>query len=443
MSAPAPVVPQIKTLYCPNCGGSITLRTVVHSVNAVCSFCNTILDAQSPTLRIIQLFQSKIKYTPLIPLGSRGRWENKSFEVIGYQVRGIEVEGVLYTWEEYLLFNPYYGYRYLTHYQGHWNFVRTINEMPQHAMAGTKPGVRYGNHTFAHFQTATARTEFVLGEFPWQVRYGETVQSRDYIKPPLMLSAEETADEVVWSKGVYTPGSEVWQAFQFKGSPPPPVGIFANQPSKLKAPGDYWGTYFMLLLLMVVPLAFIGLSSPRGTAFEQTYTFDPNNHGEHSFVTPIFDIKGRTSGVDVDIETNLSNNWIAFDFALINEDTGDAFNFGKEVSYYWGSDSDGPWREGSQTATARVASVPPGRYFLRVEPEEDQDNPFPYRPPVTYRLKVERGGARYGWFLVVVFLLLIPPIVQSIRWFSFENRRWAESDYGALVSSSSSDEDDD
>ena len=37
------------------------------------------------------------------------------------------------------------------------------------------------------------------------------------------------------------------------------------------------------------------------------------------------------------INTNLINNWAYFNLTLINETTGDAFDFGREVSYYAGS----------------------------------------------------------------------------------------------------------
>jgi hypothetical protein len=451
VNAPSPVVPEVKALFCPNCGGSITLRSASQSLTAVCSFCNSILDARTPGLNILQQFDAKLKFTPIIPLGTRGNWTEPgkpavAYEVIGYQVRGITVEGIQYTWEEYLLFNPYHGYRYLTHYRGHWNFVRTIQAMPEASVVKGRPGARLGGEVFAHFQTARASTIFVMGEFPWQIRVGETVEARDYILPPYMLSAEETADEVVWSRGTYTPGRDIWQAFRLPGTPPAPVDIFANQPSPHSgSPGSIWRIFILLIVALMVAAIFIAIQGRREVAFEQTYSYDRANRGEQSFVTPTFELKGHTSNVEVEIETNLQNDWTWFAFALINENTGDAYNFSKEVSYYYGSDSDGPWTEGSRSATAKMPNVPPGRYFLRVEPEGDEDNVSPFRStmPVQYRLRVRRDVPGFGWFVLVFLLLLVPPIFRSIRWFSFENRRWAESDYGALVASTGdSDEDD-
>ena len=40
-------------------------------------------------------------------------------------------DGETFEWDEYLLFNPYKGFRYLTEYDGHWNFVTPLEAMPQ------------------------------------------------------------------------------------------------------------------------------------------------------------------------------------------------------------------------------------------------------------------------------------------------------------------------
>ena len=47
-----------------------------------------------------------MKIQPLIPLGSRGKIRGVVYEVIGFQRRTIQVEGISYSWHEYVLFNP-------------------------------------------------------------------------------------------------------------------------------------------------------------------------------------------------------------------------------------------------------------------------------------------------------------------------------------------------
>ena len=48
------VVPKVKALQCPNCGGSIELRGYAQSINAVCIQCLSILDTRTPSLQVLQ-----------------------------------------------------------------------------------------------------------------------------------------------------------------------------------------------------------------------------------------------------------------------------------------------------------------------------------------------------------------------------------------------------
>ena len=99
--------------------------------SVVCDACGSVIDLTDENLRIISTFQSKIKYKPLIPLGSRGKVRGDLFEVIGFMRRAMTVEGVNYEWSEYLLFNPYKGFRWLSEYNGHWNFLKTTTHIPR------------------------------------------------------------------------------------------------------------------------------------------------------------------------------------------------------------------------------------------------------------------------------------------------------------------------
>jgi hypothetical protein len=432
------VVPKVKALQCPNCGGSIELRGYAQSINAVCIQCLSILDTRTPSLQVLQQFQARERRKPVIPLGTRGKLNDTQYEVIGFQVRAIEVDGEVYEWSEYLLLNPYKGYRYLSEYQGHWNDIRTLRALPEETRSGTKKAVGVNGQVYKHFQSANASTVYVMGEFPWQVRVGETALAEDYISPPAVVSAESSNDEVVWSAGIYTPGETIWKAFNLQGRPPHPVGIYANQPSPYKGKvGSVWKLYLLFLgLLFVGMVANAILTGPQRTLFTQRYGFDSRIAGERSFVTPIFQINDNTD-VEVKIDTDLANEWAFFSLALINDDTGVAYDQGKEVSYYYGSDSDGNWSEGGRQGRINFPNIPRGRYYLRVEPEMENDS----RPHlVNYTLTVTSGVPSFGWFVLVFFLLPIPAILLSIRAFSFENRRWAESDYGALISSSSSED---
>jgi hypothetical protein len=415
----------------------VELKPYARTVNAVCIQCLSVLDARTPSLKVLQEFEERQRRTPLIPLGSRGKLQGDVYEIIGFQIRAIDVDGVVYEWSEYLLLNPYKGYRYLTEYQGHWNFVRTLHAIPLPSHTGRKKAVLVSGRSYTHFQSATAETVYVMGQFPWQVRVGETADVEDYIAPPHVISSERTPNEITWSAGTYTEPEEIWKAFRPPGSPPRRHGVYANQPSPHTGKVESaWKLYMLLLGLWVAALITNWVTSPRETVFRGSYAFDGSDRSEHSFVTPMFDLRGRESSVNIDINTDVSNDWVYLAFALINDDTGTAYNAGREISYYFGRDGDGAWTEGNRRGSVHIRNVPPGRYYLRVEPEMANDG---RAHTARYDFTVTRGVAGFGWFIASFFLLLLPPIFTSVRAFSFENQRWAESDYGALISSSSSD----
>jgi hypothetical protein len=437
-------------MYCPNCGGPVEFRGFGHALTVVCPQCLSVLDASSPLLKIVQEAQdAQSRRTPLIPLGARGKWAGATWEIIGFQTRGVEEDGITYEWEEYLLFNPYKGFRYLTNYQGHWNYVTPVESLPERRAIGSRPAVIFEGATYKHFSGAQATTSFVLGEFPWRVKVGEEVLADDFVNPPFVLSSETTSDEVTWSKGEYTQGADLWKAFALPGSAPRPVGVYLNQPSPHTGKvGGTWGLFGLMLMALLFVAIMFGILSRGDTVFDEHYHYTTADRGEPSFVTKVFEIQGRTANLELTINTNLINDWAYFNLALINETTGDAFDFGREVSYYTGTDSDGAWSEGGRSSTATIPHIPAGRYYLRVEPEMEGSETPPATPaPATaatkqptrfvakpahnvyYEIVLKHDVPGYGWFWLTALLLMIPPIFVTIRAVSFETRRWSTSDY--------------
>jgi len=421
MSADSPAA---KALNCPKCGAPLTVRSFDHAVTIVCGSCGSILDAKDPALKILQEFEAKTRAVePLIPLGTRGTMPDGPYEVIGLQQRTITVEGADYSWHEYLLFNPFKGFRYLTQYDGHWNDARPLRSLPA-AVPGTRQRVSLDGVTYKHFQTAEARTTFVLGEFPWEVRVGEIALVSDYVAPPRLLSREATGNEATWSIGEYIPGRIVWEAFGLPGQPPRPVGVYANQPSPFRSLATTWRSFAVMAAVGLVLMIGMALSSLNAKVFERTYTFDARPQQaerEPSFVTDVFELKGHTSNVELTTRASVDNSWLVVNYALINQDTGQAYDFGREVSWYHGRDEDGDWSEGSSQDVAIIPSVPPGRYYLRVEPDTAPD-----RGAVRYNILVKRDVPRFLFYGVALLALAIPPAVATWRSLKFEHARWAE-----------------
>ncbi len=410
---------------CKNCGAAVELRALHHTLSVACSSCGAILDPNDPTLAVLQKNAKLNRIVPTIPLGSRGVLGGRRAEVIGFQQRSIKVEGTTYGWNEYVLFDPYQGFRYLSEYQGHWSDIRSIHALPA-VSSRTRPTATYDDRPFRHFQSATASTEFVLGEFPWRVEVEDRVEVADFVAPPFMLSREGTKSEATWSLGEYTTGEQIWQAFALPGDPPDPIGVFAHQPSPYtRKTAGYLRTFAALALALLLLMAGRTLTAAREQVFAHDYAFQPRATAEAAFVTEPFTLR-EPGTIQFEIETSVNNSWAYFDLALIDTRTGTALNVAREVSRYSGVDGDGSWSEGSAGASILIPRVPAGEYYLRVDPEGDQTN-----PKIQYRLRVRRDVVSLWPYLTALFLLGVGPAWHLMRSASFENRRWQESDHGA------------
>ncbi len=430
--------PDVKALTCPACGAAITLRTGAQALTVVCDSCHAVLDAKDSNLSILQKFGVKLHWTPAIPLGTKGDLKGEKFMAIGFQVRSITADGEKYSWREYTLWNPYQGYRYLSEYDGHWNDIVVAKSPPTPVPGSDPPVVEFHGEVFKHFQTAEATTDFILGEFPWQVKVGDKVQTNDYVSPPHMLSSEVTKEETTWSIGTYSSPQFIWNAFSLPGEPPSPQGVFENQPDdygpRASALAKVFALFAALLIVFFIARQVTALRAP---IFHQSYAFKSPTSDTSAFVTPVFPITGHTSNVEVTISANVANSWAYFNVSLINDQTGKAIDFGREVGYYYGSDSDGPWSEGSTEDVSYVPAVPPGNYFLRVQPE----GPVSFST-TNYSIALRRDVPRLAWFLIAFVLLAAVPMFMQFREMMFESMRWKESDHPMGKTSSGTDDGD-
>ena len=307
-------------------------------------------------------------------------------------------------------------------------------------MPGDSGTRTYHGRNYRHFQTATATTVFVLGEFPWQVRVGDQAVVADYVAPPQLLSAEVNADkEVTWSLGQYAKGTDIWSGLSVPGRPPLAEGVFANQPAPYQGvTGSMWRQAAALMALAAIVWIAHLATARQQREFSQTLVYNPRSAQDASLVTPVFELDGRASAVRVETASNLANQWMDVAYALINNETGQAFDFGQELSSYNGVDEGEAWSEGSPAASVTLPSIPAGRYFLRIEPESERTG-----KPVRYTVTVVRDVATSVWFIGALILVALPPLMTSFRAAGFERRRWQESDHATGKSSGAKQDDDD
>jgi DNA-directed RNA polymerase subunit RPC12/RpoP len=435
-------------LNCPNCGGPLELRAPDQSERVTCPNCGSLLDVNQGQLRYLKRLERRGP-PPSIPLGATAEFEGRPVTVIGFMVRSVEFDGVRYYWQEYLLYNPATGFRWLVESDGHWSYVKSV---PPGEVLESK-GAQYAGKRYKIFQDATARVEFVEGEFYWKVSVGELTRATDYVAPPLMLSKEVpiaqnargggalASEEVNWSLGSYTPLKEIERKFNV--NLPSPHTVAPNQPWKNGKIYAYWA---VLMFVALFAGLFMFIAAPRARVFSQVYTLTPsaspspapgedaNEKTQVIFTDPLELHGGRN--IRVTGSANVDNNWVYVAGDLINEETGLVQEFELPIEYYYGVEDGESWSEGDREQTVYLPAVPDGRYTMRLEAQWENWN---QATPPQLTLRVEQGVPRVMNLLLLLVGLSILPLLAAFRHFSFERRRWADSAFNPYDAGGSSE----
>ncbi|HSE98490.1 MAG TPA: DUF4178 domain-containing protein, partial [Blastocatellia bacterium] len=358
-------------------------------------------------------------------------------------------------WEEYLLYDPRIGFRWLVRSDDNWNFVEPV---PPGAVIGGARKVTYNGKTFKLYQDAMVWVEYVMGEFYWKVNVNERARAADYIHPPYMLSKEvsvfspaesvtpepahtapvrgkksrkqqkkpQESGEINWSLGTYMKRKEVERIFGVKGLPSTSK-IAPNQPFLHKKIYKYWG----LLLLATILLGFMVLATgPRREVFRQAYSLDPVKTPEETQVrfSEPFDL-GARQNIKIIVNAPVDNSWFYVEGDLVDDSTGLVQAFSMPVEYYHGVDGGESWTEGSQTSDVHLSALPAGKYTLRLEAQWEK-----WQQPVYMMVVIEQGVPRILHIFLALLLLSIVPIFVLFYHYSFEKRRWEDSDYSPFSS---------
>jgi ribosomal protein L37AE/L43A len=433
---------QARAFRCPGCGSPLSARSA--DILAVgCASCGAVVDAQDPDYKLLSkaLGLRDEKFVPRLSLGSKGVLDGQPLEVIGFLVRETKCDGIVYDWREYLLAGDGTEtrgtYRWLTEYNGHWNVVDVLSRHPNHS--GGETPVQYEKENYKHFSTTkSAEVIQVAGEFTWRVRRGETTRVVDYVAPPLMLSRESTSQELTWSRGAYVEPETIRAAFKLPGPLPEPVGVYANQPNPWEATHRKTCRLFWVLALMSLLIQMWFVFAAGGQKLlRQELVFSPQN-AEETLATHPFVVKDKPTKITVGNSTNLDNNWIGLNLTLVDKNTGAAWPASRELAYYSGHDEDGGWSEGSRDDEVVFLDIPPGTYYLAIDPDMASEKPVSVRSV----LEVSSGGAGWSNFVILLIFLAAFPIFSRLRQGAFEAGRWAESDHAPVADDSDDDSDD-
>ncbi|WP_068088501.1 DUF4178 domain-containing protein [Novosphingobium rosa] len=362
-----------RAITCPSCGGSIGIKAAGYTVSVACLYCGTVLDVAGDNVRVIAEYHQAVAKLD-IPLGTRGALFGVEWEAIGW----LERSGAGAAWQEYLLFNPYAGYRWLVLSEGQWQFGTMLTDRPE--TVSNETVVWRGNPYELDDEPYRIVTRRVLGEFYWRVRAGDQVDAASFARGQEQLSCEWNPQETQWTQMVPIAGRKVGEAFGLTGKPgpkgkggtkpapgPPPGGYkgWSDRPFSLK--GDVRRMFGWGLAALVVMLAVMAtLSGDRaGISGTMVVVIDgPVARGEYGPVTVTRASQMLTIHLD---GPGLINEWADMKLSLVNRATHQAIPGVATLESYSGSDSDGSWTSGDHAATLHLYDVPRGSYNLLIE----------------------------------------------------------------------------
>lgn len=424
-----------RAITCPSCGGTIAVKAAGYTVSLACQYCGTLLDVANPDVRIIAQYHQAVAQLDL-PLGSRGRLFDVEWEVIGWLAR----DAAGYAWQEYLLFNPYAGYRWLVETGAQWQFGLMLTGRPQPLSADAFGWA--GRQFVREDDPVIITTRRVLGEFYWRVRAGDTVTAESFACDGQSLSLEQSDGDVQWTHLVPVPpgwiagfvppqGADLAHPTPPRSAPDTKRGLFdrlgdawammpgANESDVVMMAGVGLAVAMVALLILTALGTATSAASGRGSVVVDGATA--------RFTLGTITVARPRQFVSVKVQADdFRNQWVDLDYTLVNRATQTAIPASATVEYYAGQDSDGYWSEGGHDAATSFAGVPAGQYDLIVDaqahnwsdPKAGTSTTSPTGNPwsgasedrINLAVLLEAGGMPWGLWWLIVALIALPPV---------------------------------
>jgi hypothetical protein len=417
---------------CQNCGAPIELHTYGGTERIICAFCGSAYVPSPKDTKQLEIVEraNRARRQSMLPLYARGKLDGATWEIVGIMWRETKAEGTTYPWQEFLLFNPYKGYRWLVYDMStsHWLLAQALDGAPR-AKGGalTHKSVSFRDKRYRHFQSGDAVVTYVEGEFTWQVEVGDRATTHDYVLPPHGISIEETSsaggEEVQFSSARHLDANDVWAAFKQPGAPPPPKGVGMLRPNPWRQQARaMWVSFAALFIAWIVTTGLYTAGRADKVVFDSGWVplAELNQTVE-------LGAAGTVHPVEVKFAARpLSNAWAYGEIMLVNTAKEEAIGLGIEVDEYNGVDGGESWREGDPERSQTIGAVEGGSYLLQIKPQA-----APTNTPNEMRVMITRDPV-LGQYIVIPFLVIVLfPLINAIGGAVFEGRRWQNSDYAS------------
>lgn len=190
----------VQQLECPSCGAGLDYRAGT-ATHLNCPSCGSEVDIQGERASVLGQHEaqqaSSLRFT--LANGSQATIDGKVWTIIGL-LGWEEDKDRSSRWNEYLLYEPQQGFRWLTETSDGW-WLGTLMDIwvdqvtPEYAL--------WGNKSFtASYPAYSAHISYAAGAFPWRARIGDSVTLHEYESSDgnTLLASEQSRHELTWSQ---------------------------------------------------------------------------------------------------------------------------------------------------------------------------------------------------------------------------------------------------
>ena len=405
---------QPKTIKCPGCGAGPSVKDECSKL-VVCEYCGSHLEVSEDEAKILGKGKQGDWDFP-IALGDNFRHKGQRFEVTA-RLALIEDGDLLELTRQYLLYNPRRGTMWLSEYQGHYDLTSTTHVMPAGEVFSMSRGDELKTHDGKEWiagDVGEYQLKYVDGALPWLASVGDQTHYAEFHAKDGSgenYEVERQGQEIEYSTGRRIPIDAVKRAMG-KSMLPGPTAPLEDVAETRKH-------YHSLIAICVVLLVINGIIAlflmTKGQEVLRQRFSSQEMTGET--MSGPFTIADDGSVIKIIIGSNISNAWMALDFALVEGDDKVVHVEDADLSYYHGVEGGESWSEGSQDHTSYLQVPAAGTYHVLMHAVSGQGNDAQSetcRNDVS--LRVINNAARPHFFVFSAILSLICLVVTGAKY---------------------------
>lgn len=241
---------RITPLTCPQCG-SPTPYAPGLTAQLVCPACASEISVATPTAVVLKAADRKLDTSAFAyPLGSQAKIAGFTYTLIGALRKQSNQEE---RWNEYLLYAPRPGFRWLIETEDNWYLAQVMDTWPNGPVGGET--LYWRGETFTQTWKYTAKITLAVGAFNWQAKVDDACRVTEYEKGSVALALEQDEFEATLSRIGLLTADEVQRYFDPNGKKKlPPLSLTDTRTEKERRRTIMRGSLAFLLVINIVPI---------------------------------------------------------------------------------------------------------------------------------------------------------------------------------------------